>query len=221
MGKVRILVADDHETIRRGVRAMIESQPGWEICAEAKTGRECVDKALALKPEVVILDLAMPELNGLEAARQILKHNPQAEILILTVHESGGLVKEVLSAGAHGYVLKSDAGDDLIAAIRALSDHKVFFTSTVAKAMLNEFRDLTHKIPNAMTANRQLTSREREIFQLLAEGKTNRLIADLLHISLKTVQTHRAAIFRKLDLHSIGDLIRYAMRSKYILSDAV
>jgi DNA-binding NarL/FixJ family response regulator len=214
--KVRLLVADDHETIRRGVRALIERQPGWEICGEAATGRESVKKALDLAPDVVILDIAMPELNGLEAARQILKANPQAEVLILTMHESEQLVKEVLAAGAHGYVLKSDAGGDLVAAVRALSNHKVFFTSTVAKTMLEEFRRAASMHSEAEPVSPHLTPREREILQLLAEGRTNRQIADILSLSIKTVETHRANIFTKLGFHSIGDLIRHAVRNKIV-----
>lgn len=216
MSKVRILIADDHEVVRRGVRGMIEPYPGWEICGEATTGREAVEKTKALKPDVVVLDIAMPELNGLEATRQILKAAPQTEVLILTMHESEHLVHEVLGAGAHGYVLKSDAGRDLVAAIQALSQHKAFFTSSVAKIVLEGYRKKGSQGEPSGDPHSLLSPREREIVQFLAEGNTNKEVATKLNISVKTVETHRANIMLKLNLHSIGELIRYAIRNEIV-----
>jgi DNA-binding NarL/FixJ family response regulator len=198
--------------VRHGLRALLESQPGWVVVDEAAHGREAVQKAEQEKPDVVILDLSMPELNGLEATRQILKAMPQTEVLILTVHESEQVVKEVLKAGARGYVLKSDAGRDLVAAVQALSQHQTFFTSKVAEMVLAGYLRRDAPAPEEAGPRLPLSSREREVIQLLAEGKSNKEVAKVLHLSVKTVETHRAKIMHKLDLHSIGDLIRYALR---------
>lgn len=214
MSALRLLIADDHEIVRHGLRVLLESQPGWVVVDEAAHGREAVEKASKLQPDVVVLDISMPELNGLEATRHILRAIPGAEVLILTVHESDQLVREVLEAGARGYVLKSDAGRDLIAAVQALSQHNPFFTSKVAEVLLAGY--LQSGTPaEAQEGNkprRVLSAREREVVQLLAEGKSNKDVARALHLSVKTVETHRAKIMRKLHLHSIGDLIRYAIR---------
>ena len=210
---LRILIVDDYELLRRGVRALIESHAGWEVCGEAATGREAVEEAKKLKPEVVVMDIGMPELNGLDATRQILKAAPRTEVLILAAHESEQLVREVLQAGAHGYVLKSAAGRDLANAIEALSRHEAFFTSSVAKLVLQSY----HKKGSQDERPRSLLSpREREIIQLLAEGKSNNEIAEMLYISGKTVETHRAHIMEKLNLHSIAELVRYAIRNKIV-----
>jgi len=204
--------------VRRGLRALIESQPGWEVCGEAATGREAVEKTRNLKPNVVVMDIAMPELNGLDATRQIVKAIPRTAVLILTVHESEQLVHEVLEAGVQGYVLKSDAGRDLVAAIEALSQHKVFFTSSVAKIMLEGYRKKgSHDKPSEDSPS-VLSLREREIIQLLAEGKSNNKVADMLNISARTVETHRAHIMGKLNLHSITELVHYAIRNNIIES---
>jgi DNA-binding NarL/FixJ family response regulator len=213
---LNVLIVDDHEVVRRGLRVLIESQPGWKVCGEAKTGREAVEKASKLKPNVVVMDIAMPELNGLEATRQILKAIPRTVVLILTVHESEQLVHEVFEAGAQGYVLKSDAGRDLVAAIEALSQRKVFFTSSVAKIMLDGYRKKgSHDEPSEGSPS-VLSLREREIIQLLAEGKGNNEVADMLNISAKTVETHRAHIMEKLNLHSIVELVHCAIRNKIV-----
>jgi DNA-binding NarL/FixJ family response regulator len=216
MLRLRILVADDHEVVRRGLRALLETRPGWEICGEATTGREAVAKALELKPDLVVLDITMPELNGLEATRQILKALPRTEVLVLTIHESEQVVHEVLDAGARGYVLKSDAGRDLVAAVQALSQHKPFFTPTVTEMVLGAYRKpgLPREEPGATLS--PLSPREREIIQLLAEGKSNKEVATMLNVSVKTVETHRANIMLKLNLHSIADLIHYAIRNKIV-----
>jgi DNA-binding NarL/FixJ family response regulator len=218
MSRLHILIVDDHEVVRRGLRALIESQPGWEVCGEAATGREAVEKTRNLKPNVVVMDIAMPELNGLDATRQIVKAIPRTAVLILTVHESEQLVHEVLEAGVQGYVLKSDAGRDLVAAIEALSQHKVFFTSSVAKIMLEGYRKKgSHDKPSEDSPS-VLSLREREIIQLLAEGKSNNKVADMLNISARTVETHRAHIMGKLNLHSITELVHYAIRNNIIES---
>jgi len=216
MSRLRILIVDDHEVVRRGLRALVESHPGWEVCGEAVTGREAVEKTKKLNPEVVVMDITMPELNGLEATRQIMKIAPETAVLILTVHESEQLVRAVLEAGAQGYVLKSDAGRDLVAAVEALSQHKVFFTSSVAKIVLQTYRKRgsTTEAPGEPAS--VLSPREREIVQLLAEGKSNNEIAETLFISAKTVETHRAHIMEKLDLHSIAELVHYAIRNKIV-----
>jgi DNA-binding NarL/FixJ family response regulator len=214
MTTVRILVADDHEVVRRGVRALLEARPGWEVCDEAADGREAVEKTAQSRPDVVILDIGMPVLNGLEAARQIRKASPRCEVLILTMHESEQVVQEVLSAGARGYVLKSDAGRDLVTAVEALCRHRTFFTSSVSEMVLRTY--LAGETPGEQGEISLLTQREREVIQLLAEGKGNKEVADLLGISVRTAETHRTNIMRKLDCHSLSDLVRYAIRNNII-----
>lgn len=212
----RILIADDHELARRGVRALIENHPGWEVCAEAKDGRAAVELAAATKPHLILLDIGMPNLNGLEAARQILAATPAVAILILTMHDSDNVVREVLRAGARGYVLKSDAGRDLVAAVEALERQRTFFTTRVSQMVLNGFLDRErddsrgdiHEVSGDL-----LTSREREVIQLLAEGRTSKEVAVTLNLSVKTAETHRTNLMRKLGLHSVADLTRYAVRN--------
>jgi DNA-binding NarL/FixJ family response regulator len=215
MAALRILIVDDHDVVRHGVRALIERNPDWEVCGEAADGRDAVAKAQSLTPDVVILDVAMPELNGLEAARQIRKLVPAARVLILTMHESEQVVREVLAVGAHGYLLKSDAGRNLVAAINALSQHKPFFTSAVAQMLLDNYLQ-AHAPSTSEAAAGPLTPREREIVQLLAEGKTTKEVATALGLSVRTADTHRTNIMRKLDVHSVADLVRYAIRNKII-----
>ena len=215
MPALRILVADDHEVVRHGVRSLLEGHPGWEVCAEASDGREAVEKAIHLKADVIILDIGMPNLNGLEATRQILRSLPQARVLILTMHESEQVVREVLEAGARGFLLKSDAGRDLVAAVEALQRHKTFFTSKVAEMVLESF--LKNKPRPAEETERDiLTPREREIVQLLAEGKSTKEVAVALGLSVKTAETHRSNIMRKLGLHSISELVLYAVRNNIV-----
>lgn len=216
MKRIRILVADDHEVVRRGLRTLLEAQPDWEVAGEAATGREALEMTKQLKPEVVLLDITMPELNGLEATRQILKALPKTEVLILTMHESEQLVREVLTAGARGYVLKSDAGRDLVAAVDCVSRHKPFFTSTVAQMILEGYLKVASQAAQLAAPGARLTPREREIVQLLAEGKCNKEVAHALSISVKTAETHRANIMRKLNLHSLSDLVHYAIRNKIV-----
>jgi DNA-binding NarL/FixJ family response regulator len=213
MNSVRILIADDHELFRRGLAAELTQVPGWVVAGEAANGRDAVELAAALKPDLVVLDLTMPELNGLEAARKIISVNPAARVLILTAHESEQLVREVLSAGAQGYVLKSDAGRILIAALQALLDGRSFFTSNVARMVLDGY--LRSESRDASTPE-TLSAREREIVQLLAEGNSNKDIARALKISVKTTETHRSNIMRKMGFGSLPELVRYAIRNKII-----
>jgi len=214
MNTVRILVADDHEVVRRGVCALLEGHPGFEVCDEAVDGREAVEKAKRSLPDVVILDIGMPGLNGFDAARQIKKVSPASEVLILTMHESEQVIGEVLAAGARGYVLKSDAGRDLVTAVEALSRHKTFFTSSVAEMVLQKYLEGNPESLSHETST--LTPREREVVQLVAEGRTNKEVATALNISVKTAETHRTNIMRKLDCHSLSELVRYAIRNKII-----
>ena len=213
MKSVRILIADDHELFRRGLAAELTQVPGWIMVAEAANGRDAVALAAELKPDVVVLDLTMPELNGLEAARQIASADPAARILILTAHESEQVVREVLSAGAQGYVLKSDAGRVLVAAVQALLDGRFFFTSTVARMVLDGY--LRNESRDADAAH-TLSAREREIVQLLAEGNSNKDIARALKISVNTAETHRSNIMRKMGFASLPELVRYAIRNRII-----
>jgi DNA-binding NarL/FixJ family response regulator len=208
---LRILVADDHEVARKGVRSLLEEHNGWEVCGEAKDGREAVELANELKPDILLLDIGMPNLNGLDAARQVLSVDPDARILILTVHDSEQVVREVLSAGARGFLLKSDAGRDLVAAVEALQNRRTFFTSKVAQMMLDGY--LRPQDDREYTNQQILTPREREVIQLVAEGKTTKEIATALNLSVKTAETHRTNLMRKLDLHSVADLTLYAVRN--------
>ena len=209
MRPVRILIADDHEVVRQGVRAVLEQQPGWLVCGEATTGREAVAKAIELRPDVVVLDVSMPELNGLEATRQIRQVLP-AKVLILTVHDSDRLVTELLDAGVHGYVLKSDAGRTLVDAIRAVLRDGKFFTERVYPVAARQ------AVSGGKHAVGLLTPREREVLQLLTEAKSNKEIGALLGMTTKTAETHRAHIMAKLNLHSMSELVRYAIRNHII-----
>jgi DNA-binding NarL/FixJ family response regulator len=216
MKTVSILIADDHELVRDGIKARVEKEPGWRVCGETGNGREAVELALRLKPDVAVLDIGMPELNGLAAARQIRKACPQTEVLILTMQESEDLVRDTLAAGARGFILKTDASRLLIAAIEALLLHKPFLTGNVSDVVLAGFLD-PNKAANARgTAHSRLTARETEIAQLLAEAKTSKEAAARLGVSVNTVEAHRANIMRKLNLHSVAELVRWAVRNKII-----
>jgi DNA-binding NarL/FixJ family response regulator len=218
MANLRLLVADDHDVVRRGVRTLLEEQPGWEVAAEASDGREAVEKAKLVQPDVTILDLSMPELNGLEAAREILK-TVQTKVLILTMYDSDPLIRQTLEAGARGYLLKSDAGRDLVSAVDALRRNKTFFTPKVAQMVLEGYLGRPTK-ENEDDSNRKnglrLTARQKQILQLLAEGKSSKEVAVALNISVKTAETHRANIMRRLDCHSVTELVRYAIRNHII-----
>ena len=216
MNPLRILIADDHDLMRRGIRGLLESYPGWTICAEAKTGREAVAKAEELKPDIAILDISMPHLNGLEAARKIRKASPRTEVLILSMHCSDQLTREVLDAGALGYVLKSDSGRDLAIAIEALANHKPFLTPAATQLVLRGFSPDGSVADGPELISDQLTPREREIIQLLAEGRSSKEVSIALSISLHTAETHRSNIMRKLEIHNTSELVRYAIRSQII-----
>jgi DNA-binding NarL/FixJ family response regulator len=212
---LRILVADDHEMIRKGLRSLINPREDWHLCGEATNGREAVEMARQLRPNVIIMDVTMPELNGLDATRQILRELPDCRVLILTMHESEQLIHEVLAAGASGYVLKSDAGNLVVAALESLSRHQPFFTSKVSEMLLREYHSPRPR-GDAGGDSRDLTPREREIVQLIAEGKSGKEIASILSISTKTVETHRTNLMRKLGIHSISEIVRYAIRNNIV-----
>ena len=214
MATLKILVVDDHTVVRRGLRVLLEAHPGWKVCGEAATGSEAIRKAQKLQPDIVVLDIGIPEPNGLEVARQLRKTRPKSQILVLTIHESEELVSALLKVGARGFLLKSDAGRELIAAIEALSQHKPYFTSKVSRMLLDGF--LSHSKTKVLGPRTRLSMREREIIQLLAEGRTNKEVSSRLNISIKTVETHRSNIMHKLNLHSMGELTRYAVRNRII-----
>lgn len=213
MTPVRILIADDHEVVRQGVRAVLEAEPEWIVCAEASSGREAVAKAIELRPEMVVLDVSMPELNGLEATRQIRAAVP-AKILILTVHESEQVVTEVLAAGADGYVLKTDAGRKLVEAIRALLRDQRFLTERVGPVATRPAG--RRRGPAATRGSSRLTARQIEVLQLVTEGRSNKEIGAILGLTTKTAETHRTQIMAKLNLHSMSELVRYAIRNRII-----
>lgn len=212
MAPLRILVADDHQVVRTGLRTLLESKAGWQVCAEAANGREAVEKASELHPDVAVLDIGMPLLNGVEATRQIRKVSPGTEILILTMHDSEHMIQGVMDAGAHGYILKDDADRNLLAAVESLRRHKPYLSSRVSAAAAAG----PSGTDGIERTARRLTPREREIVQLLAEGKSNKEIATYLKISVKTAETHRANIMLKMNFHSVTDLVRYAVKNKII-----
>ena len=211
MSRVRILLADDHTVVRQGLRKVLEERPDWVVVAEAGNGRDAVKQAEELKPDVAILDVAMPLLNGIEATRQIVKRSPGTRVLVLTMHADEAYVNQILKAGATGYLLKDSADVDLIQAVAAVSQGKSFFSPGVARLMLDDYvRQLADK--GITDRYESLSEREREIFQLIAEGKANKEIAIILSISPSTVETHRARIMEKLDLHSAAEIVLYAVR---------
>ena len=214
--KLRILIADDHEVVRRGLSTLLQTHEGWEICGEAKDGREAVDMARQLKPDVVILDVGMPNLNGLAATRQLSQHNPQQKIIVLTITDSDQVIREALDAGARGFVLKSDAARDLISTVEALQHNRTFFTPRVNDMVLAGFLDNGHDRSNGESKSSTLTPREHEVVQLLAEGKSSKEVATLLNLSTKTAETHRSNIMRKLGFHSIRDIVVYAIKNNII-----
>jgi DNA-binding NarL/FixJ family response regulator len=213
---LRFLLADDHEVIRCGLRSILGSQPDCQVVGEAPNGRMAVALTLELNPDIVILDITMPALNGLEAMRQILKSRPSTKILILTLHDSDFVIAQVLNAGARGYILKSDATRDLLAAVESLRLNRTYFTARVSHALLDGF---LRGMPGSQAPESgavKLSPRQREIVQLLAEGKSSKEVAVALGLSVNTAETHRTNIMRRLGCHSITDIVRYAIRNRII-----
>ena len=215
MSTIRILLGDDHTVIRSGLRLLLERQPDMTVVGEAEDGRQAVDLAEQQNPDVVVIDIAMPNLNGIEAARQIASHQPKTAIVVLSMHSDESYVMRALKAGARAYLLKDSAEEDLIRAIRAVHEGKSFFSPRISKLLLEDYvRQLRQK--GEEDSYELLTNREREILQLLAEGNSNKDVANLLNLSLYTVETHRAHILQKLGLHTVPELILYAVRKGII-----
>lgn len=208
----QILIADDHEVVRSGLRAIIEARAGWVVSGEAIDGRDAVALVLQMKPDIAIVDYSMPLMNGLEVSRRIKLHYPRTQVLILTVHESEEILTEALLAGVRGYLLKSDARSHLTAAIEALLDHRPYFSGVLLEKLLHDY--LSHNKKD--TSEVMLSSREQSVVQLIAEGNTNRSVGAILSLSVKTIETHRASAMRKLDISSTAELVRYAIRTKLI-----
>jgi len=213
---LRILVADDHDVMRLGIRELLGAREGWEICAEARNGLEAVQKTEELKPDIAILDINMPELSGIEAARRIRKKLADTEVLIISFDYSDLLIREIVGAGARGFVVKADSERDLITAVEALSNHRPFYASRAADAIMGRVRVNASGGDLQEVSRSRLTRREREVVQLLAEGKSSKEVAESLFISVKTADTHRANIMRKLDLHNVTELVRYAVRNQIV-----
>jgi DNA-binding NarL/FixJ family response regulator len=209
---VRILLADDHAVVRRGLRALFEARQDFEVCAEASNGGEAVELAIHHKPDVAVLDISLPVVNGIEATRQIRKEASGTEVMIFTSRAAESDIREVLRAGARSYILRSETDERIVRAVEALARHHAFFSDQVSEALLNNF------VKQAASGNNSLlTVREREVVQLIAEGNSNKKIARLLSRSIKTVETHRSASMRKLDVHTTVDLVRYAVRNGLVL----
>ena len=205
--KIRILLVDDHAVVRQGFRAILAAEPDMEIVGEAANGRDAVEFAERLRPDVVVMDVAMPELNGIEATRRLAESTPRTRILALSMHKDSVYVREILRAGARGYLLKDAFDSDLLAAVRAVARGDGYLSPAVSDAVLTDYRK---HVTDPLDL---LTSREREVLQMLAEGKTNKDIATLLKLSVYTVEAHRGRIMEKLNLHSIGELVRFAVHS--------
>jgi two-component system, NarL family, response regulator NreC len=215
MNNIRVLLADDHIIMRKGLRLLLERQPNITVIGEASNGRECVELAQAENPDVVVMDIAMPNLNGIEAARQIVAQSPNTAVAVLSMHSDESYVIRALKAGARAYLLKDSAESDLLAAIKALSDGKSFFSPAISRLLVEDYmRQLERK--GVEDSYELLTTREREILQLLAEGRSNKEVANLLNLSLYTVETHRTHILQKLNLHTVPELILYAVRKGII-----
>jgi DNA-binding NarL/FixJ family response regulator len=213
----RILIADDHDIVRRGVRDLLAERTDWEICAEARNGAEAVELTGRLKPDVAILDLSMPDINGILATRQIRKLSPDTEVLLFTMHENEHLIHEVLAAGARGYLVKSSAVGELTRAIDQLLQHNPYLSPTIAEAVMGGHLPLEPKKRSSPSLYNQLSDREIQIVQLLSQGLTSKRIGTSLGISVKTVETHRANIMRKLSVGSIAELVRYAIRNNLVI----
>jgi len=213
MPKIRAVIADDHEIVRQGLKTLLENQ-GCEVCAEYSSGREAVEGVKKLKPDVAVIDISMPDLNGVEATQQIAKEVPDTKVVVLTMHDSEELTRKVLEAGARGFVLKSDAVRDLANAVNSVAKGKPFFSGKISEMLLRGYLEGSRKTESESIPT--LTPREREVVQLLAEGKSSKEVASILGTSPATVDTQRAKIMQKLDLHSVTDLVRYAIRNHII-----
>ena len=216
MKKLRILLADDHGLVRRGARELLHNRHGWRVVGEAANGREAVEKAIELQPDVAVVDIGMPELDGVEVTRQIREAVPSTKVLVLTVHESDQMVRRALDAGARGYLLKSDLTECLVKAVKSVSEGKRFLTPKVSEIVLEGFLKTKGQHQQGERAGARTTPRELEIIRLLAEGKTNKEISAQLGITVRTVETHRAKIMLKLGLHSLAELIHYALHNEII-----
>lgn len=212
----KVVLADDHTILRDGLKMVLEAEQGIEVVGEADDGRQALDLVERLHPDVVVMDIAMPNMNGAEATRQIKRRFPRVKVVILTMHENRQYLVQIVNAGASACVLKRSAGTDLIAAIRAVRRGESYFSPAMAAMLLDDYRGMLRR---DMLEDDPLTEREREVLQLVAEGKTNQEIADILVVSIKTVQTHRAHIMEKLDVHDRTDLVKYAIRKGIILAD--
>jgi DNA-binding NarL/FixJ family response regulator len=216
MKPLRILVVDDHDVVREGVCTLLAPEKHWQICGEAVSGVEAVEKALQLRPDVVVMDFTLPEMDGLDATRRIRKALPQTEVLILTVHDSEALIKEAFLAGAKAFVVKTDTRHHLIPALEALARHQPFFTATASAVVLREFLHSGTPADGSSRSSQGLTQREHQIVRLIAEGKASKEIAAQFEISVRTVEAHRTNLMRKLDLHSVGSLVRHAIQNEIV-----
>ncbi|HTB12257.1 MAG TPA: response regulator transcription factor [Bryobacteraceae bacterium] len=215
MSAIRILLADDHTIIRSGLRLLLDQQPDFKVVAEASDGREAVEQVSKLHPEVAVLDIGMPQLNGIEATRQIATQEPDTKVVILSMHQDEGYVLKALKAGARAYILKNSAEADLIRAVRTVAEGKSFFSPVISKMLLEDYvRQIRDK--HVEDSYDLLTPREREVLQLLAEGRTNKEVANILHLSVYTVDAHRGNILQKLNLHGVPEMILYAVRKGII-----
>jgi len=215
LAKLRLLLGDDHTLVRQGLRKILEERPEWEVVAEVGDGREAIRKAVALRPDVAVLDVGMPLLNGIDATQQIVRKVPETRVLMLSMHSDEAYVTRALQAGATGYMLKDSAGKDLLKGVAAVAAGQSYFSPAVARLMLDDY---VRRVAGSGVADRYetLSEREREIFQLVAEGRTNKEVAELLQISPATVETHRARILQKLDIHNTAELVLYAVRKGVI-----
>jgi two-component system response regulator NreC len=211
LSKLRLLLGDDHTLVRQGMRKILEERPDWEVVAEVGDGREAIRQAVALRPDVAIIDVGMPLLNGIDATQQIVKRAPETRVLVLSMHSDEAYVTRALQAGATGYMLKDSAGNDLLKGVESVANRQAFFSPAIARLMLDDY---VRRVSGTGVADRYetLSAREREIFQLIAEARTNKEVAELLEISPATVETHRARILQKLDIHNTAELVLYAVR---------